>query len=77
MTGVAPWIPLIIVVTNQHIPGAMKNAGIIKVMKLWREHRLWRLYSLQPNTESQSVLFIHCINEIHRIQSHLENATNE
>ena len=73
----APWVPLIIVVTNQHIPGALGNAEIIKIMKLWREHRLWRLYSLLPTDESQGTLFIHCINEVHRIQNHLENAAND
>lgn len=73
LSGVAPWVPLIVVVTNQEIPGALSNAEVIRILRLWKEHRLWRLYSLFNEPISESVLFVHCINEVHRIQYHLEN----
>ena len=34
----------------------------------------WRLYSLAPNPFAEGFLYVHCINEVHRIQYHLNNA---
>ena len=71
LSGIAPWIPLVVVVTNQEYESAMRNVDIIRELRLWKEHRLWRIYSLENTPESVCSLYIQCANEVHRIRHRL------